>query len=658
MEAVGERLRGHPGADDVLDDLESAEEIVGSEWFAQERVAIGLAEAEPAEPAASAGRIEDARPALALEPGGDFPAVTAIGQPHIDERQIGPMALADLDRVLDGADRAAHLIPVCREKGGEHCGQEKIVFGDHDFGHVLTFVKSACGAPVTSVYGEPVLGRQDRKLLMLRCRSKAAVRWRAKNARAFRRRPRRLPGFPLAHKLGQNSALFEIANPLAQHFFGRIALTAALVLAAGLAAAEPLPPPAEAANPANAEEIYAASRPRLLQIRTVVEAAGRQAIIGSGFLVSADGLAITNYHVVSQYALEPKTYRLEYLMADGSSGKIDLLAIDVANDLALVRIDRRDTPFFQFSRRAVAGELPKGEQLYSMGNPLDLGFTIVDGTYNGPVERTYNQRIHFSGALNPGMSGGPTVTSEGTVAGINVARQLGGELVSFLVPAKFAAALLARAAAGDAAPPADFTAEIGRQFAAWQGSLYKSFGELGFNPVTLGRYTAPESAAPWFSCWGRTNVDQVPKPRAAVNASLCSSDTQLFIADDLNTGVIHLVHTYVKSESLNQFQFAAFLSQQIQPGFPGGWSRKWQTRQRCSEGFVQAAQAGPRPTLRTVWCARAYREFPGLYDVTLTAVTQDSGSEALVSQLAMQGIVYDSAVALGKHFIEAVQWTK
>jgi serine protease Do len=446
-----------------------------------------------------------------------------------------------------------------------------------------------------------------------------------------------------------------------QHMLGRIAIfIAALALGGLAAAAEPartLPP--EAANsPANAEEVYATSRPRLLQIRTVVEAAGRQSVIGSGFLVSADGLAITNYHVVSQYALEPTTYRLEYVMADGSRGKIELLAIDVANDLALVRIDRRDTPFFRFSPRAVAGELPKGEHLYSMGNPLDLGFTIVDGTYNGPVERTYNQRIHFSGALNPGMSGGPTVTPDGTVAGVNVARQLGSELVSFLVPAKFAASLLGREAKSGAAAPPDFTAEIGRQFEAWQGGLYKSFDELGFRPIALGRYEAPESAAPWFSCWGRTNVDQVPKPRATVNASLCSSDTQLFIANDLNTGLIHLIHTYVKSESLNQFQFAAFLSQQIQPGFPGGWSRKWQTRQRCNEGFVHAASEGSRPTLRTVWCARAYREFPGLYDVTLTAVTQDSGSEALVSQLAMQGVVYDSAVALGKHFLEAVQWTK
>jgi serine protease Do len=431
------------------------------------------------------------------------------------------------------------------------------------------------------------------------------------------------------------------------------------VLALGFWRAPAVALPEPPGGAASAESVYAEARPRLLQIRTIVDdAAGRQAVLGSGFLVSADGLAITNYHVVSEYALEPATYRLEYLMADGTGGKLDLLAIDVANDLALVRLDRRDTPFFTFSDRAVKGDLPKGEILYSMGNPLDLGFTIVDGTYNGLVDRTYNQRIHFSGALNPGMSGGPTVLADGTVAGINVARELAGELVSFLVPARFAADLVARAAKNGGAPPKDFTAEIGRQFRDWQAGLYSSLEASGFRPVSFGRYEAPESSAPWFSCWGRTNVDDVPKPRATVNASMCNSDTQLFIANDLNTGLIRVMHIYVKSDTLNEFQFAAFLSQQLHPGFGNGASRKWRTAQRCEENFVAVSPSGTRPTLRTVWCARAYREFPDLYDVTLTAVTQDSGSEALVSNLSMQGVLYDSAVSLGKKFIEALQWTK
>jgi serine protease Do len=197
---------------------------------------------------------------------------------------------------------------------------------------------------------------------------------------------------------------------------------AALVIGTTAARAETNPPSAPpAALTSAAERLYAAARPKLLQIRTLLAAAGQQSSIGSGFLVSANGLAITNYHVVSQFALEPATYRLEYMAADGSRGDVALLAIDVPNDLAVVRVDKRDAPFFQFDARALTEGVPKGEHLYSMGNPLDLGFTIVEGTYNGLVERSYNERIHFTGAVNPGMSGGPAVAGDGRVVGINVA---------------------------------------------------------------------------------------------------------------------------------------------------------------------------------------------------------------------------------------------
>ena len=446
---------------------------------------------------------------------------------------------------------------------------------------------------------------------------------------------------------------------------GLVAALASLGLGILPAAAQPAPPPAsDAALSSAAESVYAAARPRLMQVRTLVTAAaGKQSSTGSAFLVSADGLAITNYHVVSQFALEPQTYRLEYTAVDGSTGGLTLLAIDIANDLALVRldsaggVDKRDRPFFAFDERALAGELPKGERLYSMGNPLDLGFTIVEGTYNGPVERSYAERIHFSGAINPGMSGGPTVTAESRIAGINVAKQLGGDLVSFLVPARFAARLLERAQ--DRAPPApaDFHAEIGRQLMEWQAALYQSVDAAGFRARQFGPYEAPESAAPWFTCWAQTNAGQVPKPRASLNQTSCNSDTALFIAGDLGTGGIRLSNAYIRSVDLNQLQFAAFVSQ-LSQGALGGFNRRWRTPQRCHEDFLAVGEGDDHPPLRAVWCARAYREFEGLYDVSITAVTEDNGLEALVSRLSVQGIAYDTGIALAQRFLEAVKWTK
>ena len=194
---------------------------------------------------------------------------------------------------------------------------------------------------------------------------------------------------------------------------------------------------------ATAEAIYRDAKPRLLQIRTLLNSASQKSSTGSGFLISADGLAITNYHVVSQHALEPQTYRMEYISADGSKGSLKLLAFDTVNDLALVQLDKSGWTFFEFDQRALVGRLPRGERLFSLGNPLDIGFAVMEGNYSGLVERSYNDRIHLSGPMNPGMSGGPTLTTDSRIAGINVAKSgWGTEQVSFLVPARFATALM------------------------------------------------------------------------------------------------------------------------------------------------------------------------------------------------------------------------
>jgi hypothetical protein len=225
------------------------------------------------------------------------------------------------------------------------------------------------------------------------------------------------------------------------------------------------------------------------------------------------------------------------------------------------------------------------------------------------------------------------------------------------VPARFAAALLERAREHETVP--DLRAEIGRQLIAWQSGLYKSFGEGDFRSATLGPYRAPEAMAPWFNCWAQTNADAVPKPRASINSTNCTGDTGLFVAADLNTGAIQINHSYIRTIDLNEFQFATVLTQQSQPRLVGGGPfRKWYTPQRCHEDFVSTAPALDHPPLRVIWCAQAYREFEGLYDVALIAVTQDHNSEALVSRLSLQAVGYDDAIALGKRFLEAVQVTK
>ena len=433
-------------------------------------------------------------------------------------------------------------------------------------------------------------------------------------------------------------------------------LLAAAAISFAAAAQTPAPPPAAENAPLSsaAERVYESAKPRIVQVRTLLQSAGRQSTIGSGFLVGADGLAVTNYHVVSQFALDPKTYRLEYLAPDGGKGPLKLLAIDVAHDLAVVQVDRGGLPYFEFDPRALANRLPKGERIYAMGNPLDLGFTIVEGTYNGLVDKSYDERIHFSGAINPGMSGGPVTSADGRLVGVNVAKRLDGENVGFLVPARHAAALLERARKGPPLVVDQAREEVGRQLDAWQAGFYDALTREGFKTVAYGPYRGLESAAPWMTCWAGTNADQIPKPRTSVNYTRCSSGGGLFVSDRILTGRLDVSYSYYKSIDLNAFQFAHELSQRS-GGFEGGGGGKRLTEQECRDQFV-AASGERKPALRATWCMRAYREFEGLYNVTLLAVTQDRSREALVAQLTLQGVSHANAQALGRRFLESIEW--
>jgi hypothetical protein len=116
-------------------------------------------------------------------------------------------------------------------------------------------------------------------------------------------------------------------------------------------------------------------------------------------------------------------------------------------------------------------------------------------------------------------------------------------------------------------------------------------------------------------------------------------------------------HIHARGAGLNAFQFAAALSRVYSPA-PVRSSRKRMTRNQCRDAFIAPASATAAPVLRAVWCARAYRDFAGVYDIELTTVTQDRDKEALVSYLMMRGVSYDNALALGRRFMESIAWTK
>lgn len=428
-----------------------------------------------------------------------------------------------------------------------------------------------------------------------------------------------------------------------------------------------------------ARKIYADARAAVVQVRILLKSTGSQSSVGSGFVATGDGFVLTNYHVASKLALEPEIYEAQFLRPDGARGALRLVDLDIVNDLAVLKLEGRNLPALTLNQR----ELVRGERLYSIGNPLDIGFTIVEGTYNGMVEGSYIDRVHFTGALNPGMSGGPSLNEDQKVVGVNVARSLEGQLVSFLVPAGNAAALLERAKASAAAAAAaatetaaatatsapsaakgataaraaqaahlpDWKQQIRAQLLAYQDRFAAQLSMQAWPSRQLGDYRIAELPAGLARCWSHT--EQREKVPYRADSATCRIDSSIYIDEGVETGSVLQQHSLLRGKSMSAARFYAMYSAHF-----GGWRNQWgadeEAPMKCTEEFVRNAQV----TVRAALCASAYTKFADLYDVTLSFATVDQSTQGLQSTLQLNGMGYANAMRLARRHLESVQWQR
>lgn len=398
----------------------------------------------------------------------------------------------------------------------------------------------------------------------------------------------------------------------------------------------------------DAQRAYQGARDKLVQIRTLLRNTNTQSSVGSGFFVSKDGLIITNFHVASQLALEPERYRGVYVPVNGKQAELQLLAFDVLHDLALLRVTEPLPSQDALSFRRKESALVQGERLYSMGNPLDIGFAVTEGTYNGLVQRSFYPRIFFGGAINPGMSGGPVVDEAGQVMGVNVAKRLDGELVSFLVPGEFAQALIWRAST--ATPiTTNAQAEVTRQLLEHQEVVSKLFTSTPFKQQKHGAYSVPVPDDSVARCWGRSRD---PDFKAFdLERTDCQLDSQVF-AGQMTTGFIRLRQEVYDAPKFSALRFAKMHSDSMaNEGFALG-STTQKTAAECSERFID--QGGM--AMRAVVCATAYRKMRGLYDVSVLVASVNRPTEGVQGRLDAYGVSFDNGMALVAYYLKGFKW--
>ncbi len=162
---------------------------------------------------------------------------------------------------------------------------------------------------------------------------------------------------------------------------------------------------------------------------------------GSGFLVSADGLIVTNRHVV-----DDQTAQYTVFTNDGKKHSAKVIARDSVLDVAVIKIDQVLGEKYSFLSFGDSDNLQLGQSVIAIGNALGqfrnsvsvgvisgLSRSIVAGDNAGMSESLGNV-IQTDAAINPGNSGGPLLDLYGRVVGVNVAVAQGSESVGFALP--------------------------------------------------------------------------------------------------------------------------------------------------------------------------------------------------------------------------------
>jgi len=159
--------------------------------------------------------------------------------------------------------------------------------------------------------------------------------------------------------------------------------------------------------------------------------------LGSGVIVSAQGLILTNDHVVAS------ADEIEVALADGRKLSAKVVGTDPDTDLAVLKVDAQNLPAITF---AVSDKLNVGDVVLAIGNPFGVGQTVTQGIVSALGRNhlginTYENFIQTDASINPGNSGGALIDAEGNLVGVNSAiysRNGGSMGIGFAIPANIA----------------------------------------------------------------------------------------------------------------------------------------------------------------------------------------------------------------------------
>ena len=395
-----------------------------------------------------------------------------------------------------------------------------------------------------------------------------------------------------------------------------------------------------------AQRIYRDSQNSVYQIQVIDLATGKKSSIGSGFQFTAEGHIATNYHVVGNAVQKPERYRIESINFQGDIATHSLVAVDVVHDLAILRGETAGESFLELGDT----QYDKGASIFTMGNPYDLGMTIVEGIFNGLMEKSLYQKILFSGSINSGMSGGPAMGVNGKVMGVNVSTQ--GNQISFLVPVAYLQELFENSNVNVEPGDKDWFEIIETQLKDNQDKYMKEILENEWDTITVGEAKVPGEISSIMKCWG--DSENNPKVLFELAYVYCSLEDDIFIHDNLVTGSLEYRYNWMTSKGLgptrfyNQFENYFAYEREFKNALDEADVNNFE----CTTNFVEIDGADFKISM----CTRKYLRYPALFDLNLSLASVGKKDRGLIAEVFGYGLTQENIQKFISKFLGEIKW--
>jgi hypothetical protein len=291
----------------------------------------------------------------------------------------------------------------------------------------------------------------------------------------------------------------------------------------------------------------------------------------------------------------------------------------------------------------------KGANLYSLGNPMDLGFSIVEGTNNGLMKYSEDKNILFSGSLNPGMSGGPTLNEAGQIIGINVATS--GNEISFLVPAEHLSVILGRLKLRNFKAEDNFFTLTSDQLLSDNKAFLQRIINEKWSYEKIGRFSVPSELSRSVRCW---DSSRTPEKDDLFRSffTRCSNERSIYLDSGLEVGTLDYEYQWIESDELHPARLYDRYEYLNSSMLGSGADKNDVTNFSCNTRFVDVNQQEFKITV----CRRDYLNYSGLSDVLITMAMVGHASKGFIFNLDMVGTDFKTALELFQKMLGEFKW--